>query len=1416
MATTFKVDQEELEVDRLLRNLDRQKDAYISSMGWDADKQKAFINDYNRIRAGIADGTITGRNSDRSYADSTQSIQNSKDGYDSVGEVFHYIDQVLDARPTKASSSSGKKDKYSNTHLLQSFVNDQFGGNTALDLKAWDSEDLLEDGTYKLDKRKGKMIDFLTRYRDNLGDFDYAGTAYKDKEDLTRRLDAAINAMQTTDNWDNELGALGFNEEFRNTMFRTNKENAKTDDDLLRESGMEWAIGLSPEQKAEVLADVKAGKGNAANANYETWKKGKEEEAENKEWEEFLKNTKTWMPDTQSRSLTYDRTQPFFDIGDNNHDLDVKSILKGYGKASLDYNGLRNQFTQDLVSYMSGDNKDTNQWASRISDYNNRLGISSGSNDDYRRSNRFVTGSYWTESFLNPWYNASFDDQYWNDKHFVDNYQALIQHEQTQGGNNIVNGSQIGLGENEYYLKGMWNPEKFEFYTYDSSGKIQTHRIDESPEMLKEWKAAGYFKNRNNPEKKQDGGIIFSKEKQPKSDGLTDEQRLGMDESYNRKKAGERVVADDLRPEDFVRFGAMGADVAALVASFAPGYGTAASGVLGLGSTVADLTADIMDESVSAGQVFTNLGANLGMAALGLIPGGKSASLAGKIAKWVPRIVTAAAAGNVALNDDIHKSLGKLTSGDDITVNDWRNIGIALSTVSGLSRAGTAAYKARKFKTKTNATGEVEVKLKNADGVETKATLTKDQLSQLNNAKSNEEATNILKSFNLKDKDGKAVFTFKDKDGKDLILDLGFTKERNIANLYGLRRKKITGEELTNTDYVDPQRIAYEKALSRYLDIHSKGKLRLATDYEVSQGKGYVRNLDIPMPNWIKNLTTNKNFEEYKANQTAIARKKEALQKAKELKALKKEAREANKLEKQRTDDVKNIMQDLSTRLPSSKITKQHINEFKRMFPTETAGMSDYQVARLIAHQRVENTTGLSYQNYLKGKNTPAPAPAPVSTPKPKKPLVSADPYTRTRLRNNGKFSKKYVDKLTTFDNGSLTRNAADYFRSLALTKYKTNNRVAQLLGIDPNSVNVSFRDRAGNIYYWQDGGVVKHQQGGPIGSHTTSKIKAPVSNNSNGLKKSDVIDTLRLYKTQKHNAEMSEMGQESLRKSYTQETPFQKQTISVRTNLPKLQAYDKAAEATRATVQQNLTSDATTNALLQLTGQQQVNDYNIQKGITAADEVAAAQNTNQQIVNENAQALHAANENEKLKRGALTKALYDIRMGAKATNQAGIDAYLKGKQSEAQLDESRNKVRAENLEYSNYAYNLGREMQNKLDKAKATWLTEYDDKGNLNVEDNWLESSRYKQLYDQYDWERNNSLRQYQSNLYGVQFTPVQKAFIPTYEYKKGGKTKKSRKIEAAKLLNKDIIEQLKINDRKLDRLSKVTQKAIEKALGL
>jgi hypothetical protein len=279
-----------------------------------------------------------------------------------------------------------------------------------------------------------------------------------------------------------------------------------------------------------------------------------------------------------------------------------------------------------------------------------------------------------------------------------------------------------------------------------------------------------------------------------------------MDEDYNRKKAGERVVSEDFQTEDFVRIGAMTADVASLVASFAPVYGTAASGVLGLGSTVMDLVADTMDESVSAGQVFTNLGANLGMAALGMIPGGKAGKIAKNVAKYVPKILAAYAAGNLALNDDIHKSLGKLTSDEDLTVNDWKNIGFALSAVTGLTRSGTAAFKARKYKQTTKPSDLVSFKAKDSAGKEIEFKLTRDELAALNKSKTNEEALNFLKS-NANTKEAAA------KISKDATLDLGFKEGRSFENWYGLKRNKITGVEGDRVDGTSAEvltRRAYE------------------------------------------------------------------------------------------------------------------------------------------------------------------------------------------------------------------------------------------------------------------------------------------------------------------------------------------------------------------------------------------------------------------------------------------------------------------------------------------------------------------------------------------------------------------------------------------------------------------------------
>jgi hypothetical protein len=99
-----------------------------------------------------------------------------------------------------------------------------FGGNSELDMKAWEEDDYdSATGTYKTDNRRKAMTDFLTKYRESIDDYDFTDSQFESADDLRTRLDNAIVALQG-DDFHRELGALGFGEAFRSNMFRTKNE----------------------------------------------------------------------------------------------------------------------------------------------------------------------------------------------------------------------------------------------------------------------------------------------------------------------------------------------------------------------------------------------------------------------------------------------------------------------------------------------------------------------------------------------------------------------------------------------------------------------------------------------------------------------------------------------------------------------------------------------------------------------------------------------------------------------------------------------------------------------------------------------------------------------------------------------------------------------------------------------------------------------------------------------------------------------------------------------------------------------------------------------------------------------------------------------------------------------------------------
>lgn len=165
-------------------------------------------------------------------------------------------------------------------------------------------------------------------------------------------------------------------------------------------------------------------------------------------------------------------------------------------------------------------------------------------------------------------------------------------------------------------------------------------------------------------------------------------------------EAGERKpMADgqDWEYEDYARLVSAGADVGSMIASFVPGYGTAASAALGVGSTIGNFTADLADESVGVGSAFLNAGAGLGMDLVGLIPGLGAAGKGGKIVKNLlkvaPKLITiwSASTSFAPAMQAFNKLKDK--GAKEMTVDDWKALANGLTAAAGVTRWGTAAAK---------------------------------------------------------------------------------------------------------------------------------------------------------------------------------------------------------------------------------------------------------------------------------------------------------------------------------------------------------------------------------------------------------------------------------------------------------------------------------------------------------------------------------------------------------------------------------------------------------------------------------------------------------------------------------------------------------------------------------------------------
>ena len=185
-----------------------------------------------------------------------------------------------------------------------------------------------------------------------------------------------------------------------------------------------------------------------------------------------------------------------------------------------------------------------------------------------------------------------------------------------------------------------------------------------------------------------------------KSAYIQRKQREEADRTPEQVEASERKpMADgqDWEYEDYARLVSAGADVGSMIASFVPGYGTAASAALGVGSTIGNFTADLADESVGVGSAFLNAGAGLGMDLIGLIPGlgaaGKGSKIVKNLLKVAPKLITiwSASTSFAPAMQAFNKLKDK--GAKEMTVDDWKALANGLTAAAGATRWGAAAAK---------------------------------------------------------------------------------------------------------------------------------------------------------------------------------------------------------------------------------------------------------------------------------------------------------------------------------------------------------------------------------------------------------------------------------------------------------------------------------------------------------------------------------------------------------------------------------------------------------------------------------------------------------------------------------------------------------------------------------------------------
>lgn len=641
----------------LVAGLYRNIDTYIKNNNLSGDKAVSFRNSANQFIKGIENGTIS-MNGDGTFSDATGSMASSgkfdknwigrkkdttNNAFNLVGDyALDYINQMQQYTEPAAKP----KEKFNTNNFLTKEISKRWYGGNDIDFGNWFKNRSEQDRNALL----GEIFNNAD-YNQLYQDYDWTDTGINSAEDLATRGRAFSTAISnnTLDNDDyNTFATLG----------------GSGLDKFLKEAPVQTEPTPEQSKMKAWEAEAKAAGATTPEA-ISAFIKGKQQDEEN--------TNRAIIERQVKRDREIERDTFFNDYATRNP---FKGTISGYVASNTTYNPEKQN---EFISAKYGDNY-----------------------------GGFVK---YMQAALNPKYfrGELKQMQGGNDvtaQHLANNLDMAIQ-----------SGYLDDLGDGNYGIPGTYNYDNWSFVSYNPSTKQYKETSMLANDSYKKLLAHPEYDKRH-PAKKENGGVVkfqsggdtkeaaylkyrqqFAKKKEEKKQQIQAKAKA-TDRTPEQVEAGERKpMADgqDWEYEDYARLISAGADVGSMIASFVPGYGTATSAALGVGSTIGNFTADLADESVRVGSAFLNAGAGLGMDLVGLIPGlgaaGKGSKIVKNLLKVTPKLIaiwstsTSFAPAMQAFNKLKDKGA------KEMTVEDWKALANGLTAAAGVTRWGAAAAK---------------------------------------------------------------------------------------------------------------------------------------------------------------------------------------------------------------------------------------------------------------------------------------------------------------------------------------------------------------------------------------------------------------------------------------------------------------------------------------------------------------------------------------------------------------------------------------------------------------------------------------------------------------------------------------------------------------------------------------------------